>query len=118
MGITVPLSKTLSHKPRDAAAAKIHYLGAAGRLMLETCSIVAALNHGKCSNGRNSSSSPASSQKPCRETLDHSAEALRAGKLKANLLVDSRDGMMKGGESGAAVVPGKRDDSLLLAALK
>jgi len=48
----------------------------------------------------------------------HSAEALRAGKLKANLLVDSRDGMMKGGESGAAVVPGKRDDSLLLAALK
>ena len=48
----------------------------------------------------------------------HSAEALQAGKLKANLLVDSRDGMMKGGESGAAVVPGKRDDSLLLAALK
>jgi hypothetical protein len=48
----------------------------------------------------------------------HSAEALRTGKLKANLLVDSRDGMMKGGESGAAVVPGKRDDSLLLAALK
>ena len=48
----------------------------------------------------------------------HSAEALRAGKLKANLLVDSRDGMMKGGESGAAVVPGKREDSLLLAALK
>jgi hypothetical protein len=36
----------------------------------------------------------------------HSAEALQAGKLKANLLVDSRDGMMKGGESGAAVVPG------------
>ena len=48
----------------------------------------------------------------------HSAEALRTGKLKANLLVDSRAGMQKGGESGAAVVPGKRDDSLLLAALK
>jgi hypothetical protein len=48
----------------------------------------------------------------------HSAEALRAGKLKANLLVDSRAGMMKGGESGAAVVPGKKEDSLLLAALK
>ena len=48
----------------------------------------------------------------------HSAEALRAGKLKANLLVDSRDGMMKGGESGAAVVPGNREESLLLAALK
>ena len=48
----------------------------------------------------------------------HSAEALQAGKLKASLLVDSRDGMMKGGESGAAVVPGKREDSLLIAALK
>ena len=48
----------------------------------------------------------------------HSADALRTGKLKANLLVDSREGMAKGGESGAAVVPGKREDSLLLAALK
>jgi len=48
----------------------------------------------------------------------HSAEALRTGKLKANLLVDSRDGMAKGGESGAAVVPGKKEESLLLAALK
>jgi hypothetical protein len=48
----------------------------------------------------------------------HSAEALQAGKLKASLFVDSRDGMMKGGESGAAVVPGKREDSLLIAALK
>jgi hypothetical protein len=48
----------------------------------------------------------------------HSAEALRTGKLKASLMVDSREGMAKGGESGAAVVPGKRDDSILLAALK
>jgi hypothetical protein len=48
----------------------------------------------------------------------HSAEALRTGKLKASLMVDSRAGMAKGGESGAAVVPGKREDSLLLAALK
>ena len=48
----------------------------------------------------------------------HSADALRAGKLKASLLVDSRDGMMKGGESGAAVVPKNKEESLLLAALK
>ncbi|MCE9632240.1 MAG: PSD1 and planctomycete cytochrome C domain-containing protein [Planctomycetia bacterium] len=48
----------------------------------------------------------------------HSAEALRAGKLKASLLVDSRAGMAKGGESGAAVVPGNREESLLVAALK
>jgi len=48
----------------------------------------------------------------------HSAEALRAGKLKASLLVDSRAGMAKGGESGAAVVPRDKEGSLLLAALK
>ncbi len=48
----------------------------------------------------------------------HSAEALRAGKLKASLLVDSRAGMAKGGESGAAVVPNNKEESLLLAALK
>ena len=48
----------------------------------------------------------------------HSAEALRAGTLKASLLVDSRAGMAKGGESGAAVVPGRKEESLLLAALK
>jgi hypothetical protein len=48
----------------------------------------------------------------------HSAEALRTGKLKASLLVDSRDGMVKGGESGAAVVPKNKEESLLLAALK
>jgi len=48
----------------------------------------------------------------------HSAEALRAGKLKAGLLVDTRAGMANGGESGAAVVPGDRAGSLILAALK
>jgi hypothetical protein len=47
----------------------------------------------------------------------HSAAALRAGKLKAELLLDSRAGMHKGGESGAALVPGKRDEGLLLDAI-
>ena len=48
----------------------------------------------------------------------HSAGALRTGTLKASLMVDSRAGMAKGGESGAAVVPGKKEDSILLAALR
>jgi len=48
----------------------------------------------------------------------HSAEAARAGKLKAALSVDSRAGLARGGESGAAVVPGSREGSLLLAALR
>ncbi len=48
----------------------------------------------------------------------HSAEALAGGKLKAELLLDSRPGMAKGGESGPAVVPGDKESSLILAALK
>jgi len=48
----------------------------------------------------------------------HSAEALAGGKLKAELLLDSRPGMEKGGESGPAVVPGDKEASLILAALK
>ncbi|MBM4012579.1 MAG: DUF1549 domain-containing protein [Planctomycetes bacterium] len=48
----------------------------------------------------------------------HSAEALRAGTLKAGLMVDSRAAMAKGGESGAAVMPGQKEASLLLAALR
>src|SRR5262245_65430110 len=37
----------------------------------------------------------------------HSADAAKARKLKGGLYLDSRDGMLKGGDSGAAVVPGK-----------
>ncbi len=41
-----------------------------------------------------------------------------AAELKAGLFVDSREGMLKGGESGAAVVAGKPNESLLIAAVK
>ncbi len=47
----------------------------------------------------------------------HSAEAVGKNKLRGDLLLDSRDGSRKGGESGPAVVPGKPDESLLLSAL-
>ena len=48
----------------------------------------------------------------------HSAAAFRDGKLKAELFVDSRAGMEKGGESGSAIVPGKKAESLLLSAIE
>ncbi|HND55558.1 MAG TPA: DUF1549 domain-containing protein, partial [Pirellulaceae bacterium] len=48
----------------------------------------------------------------------HSAVAQKAGQLKGGLFVDSRAGLLQGGDSGAAVVPSKPDDSLLLSALK
>ncbi|MCA9151070.1 MAG: PSD1 domain-containing protein [Planctomycetales bacterium] len=45
----------------------------------------------------------------------HSADA---DKQEASLQVDSRDGLLHGGDSGPALVPGKPADSLLLKALR
>ena len=45
----------------------------------------------------------------------HSVESKEVG---GSLLLDSAGGLKKGGQSGAAVVPGKPDESLLIAALK
>jgi hypothetical protein len=48
----------------------------------------------------------------------HSLDAEKARKLKAGLRLDTADAMRAGGDSGAAVVPGKPGDSLLVKALK
>jgi hypothetical protein len=45
----------------------------------------------------------------------HSAQS---AKLKGGLLLDTRDGIRKGGDHGPAVVPGKPDASLLIQALR
>jgi hypothetical protein len=45
----------------------------------------------------------------------HSSDAI---KLQAGLSVDSREGLLKGGESGTALVSGKPEKSLLIAAVK
>jgi cytochrome c553 len=45
----------------------------------------------------------------------HSADA---EKLKGELLLDTREGVLKGGESGPALVPGKPEDSLLIKAVR
>ncbi len=51
--------------------------------------------------------------KHCYECHSSSSEELEGG-----LSVDFRDGLLKGGDSGKAVVPGKPDESLLLEALR
>jgi hypothetical protein len=48
----------------------------------------------------------------------HSAEAAAKKNLKGDLLLDSREAIRKGGDSGPAVVPGKPEDSLLIAAIR
>lgn len=47
----------------------------------------------------------------------HSVESANRGKLKAGLFLDSRDGVLKGGDTGPAVIPGNAKDSLLIKAL-
>jgi hypothetical protein len=48
----------------------------------------------------------------------HSDEARKKGKLKAGLLLDSKAGLLKGGETGPALIAGKPRESLLLKALR
>jgi cytochrome c553 len=48
----------------------------------------------------------------------HSADAARAGKLKGGLQLDSRAGVLQGGESGPIVTADRPEESLLIAALR
>lgn len=48
----------------------------------------------------------------------YSCHSAQAKEVKGGLLVDSRDALRKGGESGAAVVPGEIEESLLIQAIK
>jgi len=48
----------------------------------------------------------------------HSAEAAAKGMLKAELTLDTKQGLLTGGESGPAIVPGSPEKSLLVGALK
>jgi hypothetical protein len=48
----------------------------------------------------------------------HSEDAAKNKKLKAGLFVDSRAGLLKGGEEGPSVVPGKPKEGLLMNALR
>jgi hypothetical protein len=48
----------------------------------------------------------------------HSEGAQSEGKLKGGLFLDTRAGVLKGGDSGPAVVPGKTAESLLVKAIR
>jgi cytochrome c553 len=48
----------------------------------------------------------------------HSQEAQKKKKLRGGLLLDSKEGWQKGGDSGPVLVPGKAKDSLLLKSLR
>jgi hypothetical protein len=48
----------------------------------------------------------------------HSEAAARAGKLKGGLLLDTREGVQKGGDSGRVVIAGNPEESLLVRAVR
>ncbi len=48
----------------------------------------------------------------------YKCHSVEAGKSKGDLFLDSRDASRKGGVTGAAVVPGKVDESLLIQAIR
>ena len=47
----------------------------------------------------------------------HSDESRKNKKLRGGLLLDSRDGWRKGGDSGPVIVPGKSKESLFIRGL-
>ncbi len=48
----------------------------------------------------------------------YECHSLQAKKQRGGLMLDSRDAVLKGGDSGPALVPGKPDQSLLLKAIR
>src|ERR1041385_2058442 len=48
----------------------------------------------------------------------YKCHSTRAEKVKGGLLLDSREALLKGGDSGAVVVPGNPDQSLLIKAVR
>ncbi|MDA1016738.1 MAG: PSD1 and planctomycete cytochrome C domain-containing protein [Planctomycetota bacterium] len=56
--------------------------------------------------------------RPVLATKCFGCHSVRAKKLKAGLMLDSRARMLKGGETKPAIVPGKPDESLLIAAIR
>ena len=55
--------------------------------------------------------------RPVLSSACYQCHSATARKLKGNLFVDSREGLIKGGDSGAAIVPGDLDHSKLMEAL-
>ena len=86
--------------------------------------LITSVNHGQATDETLSPGDRAFFEKKIRPVLIkhcyecHSAEAAKAGDLASGLQLDTRMGMRRGGDSGPAVVPGKPDQSLLLAALR
>jgi len=56
--------------------------------------------------------------RPILATHCYECHSQKAQKLKASLYLDSKAGILKGGDSGAVIIPGKAEESLLIRAIR
>ena len=56
--------------------------------------------------------------RPVLVTHCYECHSDKAAKLKGGLLLDSREGLLKGGDTGPSVIPGKPNESLLSKSLR
>ena len=87
---------------------------------------------GAANTGCAAEESASAESKPTRDQLEffekevrpllaehcYQCHSVKADRLEASLLLDSREGNLKGGDSGAAIVPGDADGSLLIEAVR
>src|SRR5207248_1452264 len=77
-----------------------------------------------CASARAADVSPAQLQffenkiRPVLANNCYKCHSAQAEKVKGGLLLDSREGVLKGGESGAAIVPGDPEQSKLIKAVR
>src|SRR5438445_8880803 len=56
--------------------------------------------------------------RPILANICYKCHSAQAEKVKGGLLLDSREGLLKGGESGPAIVPGNAEQSRLIKAVR
>src|SRR5262249_55017392 len=87
---------------------------------------VAALILGLTAAARSAAAEPATEQveffekriRPVLVDQCYQCHSTKSDKVRGGLLLDTRDGLLKGGDSGPAIVPGKPDESLLFKAIR
>ncbi len=85
-----------------------------------TLAILLALNAGRGRAAEPDAAAVTHFEKQVRPLLVehcHACHSAKANKTRGGLALDSRDAILKGGDSGPAVVPGKPEKSLLMSAV-
>jgi cytochrome c553 len=100
-----------------AFASTSGYLLASLRLALITCSILGALIHTSTTSAADLTFFE-NKIRPLLADQCYSCHSVKAEKTKGGLRVDSLESLLKGGDSGPALVPGDAEKSLLIKAVR